>query len=58
MYDLSEGGYGDEMEVQLVLSECLPGLHASVGFYTRKGFEGLLTENREIDYRRMGWRYG
>jgi hypothetical protein len=48
MHDLREEGCGDEVEVHVVLFECLRGLHAGAIFYTGEGFKSLSGTDWEI----------
>jgi hypothetical protein len=48
MYDLREEGCRDEVEVHVVLLECVWGLHAGAIFDTRERFRSLSGSDREI----------
>ena len=49
MHDLREKGYGDEVELFLVLLKVLLGLHARFGLDSRQGFEALSRKDGRKD---------
>jgi hypothetical protein len=66
MHDLREKRCGNEMEMRLVLSECLRVLYAGFIFNTRERFKDLSGTGREIreragsraiDGMALVWRY-
>ena len=50
MHDMSEQGCGDEVEMYVVLFECLRGLYGSFGVDSWEGFEDLLGEDWGIEW--------
>jgi hypothetical protein len=49
MHDMPKEGCGDEMEVYLVLSECLWIVYAGAIFDTWEGFKSVSGTDREIE---------
>jgi hypothetical protein len=56
VYGLQEERRGDEVEMLMVLLECLWVLHAGSSFNPRKGFESMLGKDWEIEEDRLGIR--
>jgi hypothetical protein len=62
MHDMPKEGCRNEVEVHMVLSQCLWVLHAGTIFDTREGFKRVSGTNREIEKElapglEKGWRY-
>jgi hypothetical protein len=55
MHDMPEEGYGNEVEMYVVLFECLWGLYAGVGVDSGEGFEGLLGEDTGVKWVVFWW---